>query len=286
MDLTTFQRDTGASGAVTITGLGTRGGPVPGVRQVTAPNGILRLQADEMIIECGAGTPVDDVNAALEPYGQRVALPGGGTVGGALSVGQSGVRRLGDGPIRDVLLRARYVAADGQIVTAGGGTVKNVSGFDVCRLLVGARGTLGFLGEVTLRTRPRPMHEQWFVAEADPRELQRRLYRPTSLLWDGRRVWALLTGHTADVQRQADRHGLQPARMPELPTGGRWSVPPSAIPQLAGEFIAELGVGIVHHADPSPRRSANPRVEALTRQLKAAFDPAGRLNPGVDVLAR
>ena len=83
------------------------------------------------------------------------------------------------------MLQVRYVSAAGEVVKAGGPTVKNVSGFDVCRLLVGSRGTLGFLGDVILRTRPRSRHEQWFSGAVDPVETMTRLYRPTSVLWDG-----------------------------------------------------------------------------------------------------
>ncbi len=87
---------------------------------------------------------------------------------------------------------------------AGGPTVKNVSGFDLCRLLVGARGTLGFIGDVILRTRPLPAHSQWFTAEADdPFPIFAALYRPTSVLWNGSRLWVLLEGHPADVAAQA-----------------------------------------------------------------------------------
>jgi FAD/FMN-containing dehydrogenase len=156
VDLTAFADEVGPTGPVTITGLGTRGGPVPGVRMVRPPTGIEWIQADEMTMRCGAGTAVADVDAALAEVGQRVAFPPDGTVGGALSVGHSGIRRLGDGPVREVLLQACYVSDGGQVVQAGGPTVKNVSGFDLCRLLVGAQGTLGFLGDVILRTRPRP----------------------------------------------------------------------------------------------------------------------------------
>ncbi|MTA12691.1 MAG: hypothetical protein F2534_08850, partial [Actinobacteria bacterium] len=75
MDLTAFADEVGVEGAVTITGLGTRGGAVPGVRCVHAPAGIDWLQADEMTVCCGAGTPVDELQSALAAVGQRVALP-------------------------------------------------------------------------------------------------------------------------------------------------------------------------------------------------------------------
>src|SRR5207247_4197918 len=104
----------------------------------------------------------------------------GATVGGVLAVGRSGLRRLRFGPIRDVLLEARYVSAEGRLVKAGGPTVKNVSGFDLCRLLVGSLGTLGLLAEVVLRCRPLPAESRWLAGEADPLGLLRRPYRPSS----------------------------------------------------------------------------------------------------------
>ena len=285
MDLSAFAGDVGGVGPVTISGLGSRGGAVPGVRRVAAPAGIDWIQADEMTVCCGAGTPSAELEAALGELGQRVALPPGGTVGGALSAGRSGIRRLGDGPVRDTLLQARYAAASGEVVKAGGPTVKNVTGFDLCRLLVGSRGTLGFLGEVILRTRPLSRHAQWFTTAGDPLATLARLYRPVSVLWDATTTWVLLEGHPADVEAEATNVGLVPADgPPALPTGGRWSVPPGEIPALSGTFVAEVGVGIVHHADPPPRREIAAAVVELHRRLKDNFDPTGRLNPGVDVL--
>jgi glycolate oxidase FAD binding subunit len=267
--------------------LSTRGGPVGGVRVVMAPNGIDWVRPEEMTVQCGAGVPVDELDEALAEHGQAVAIPPTGTVGGALAVGHSGIRRLGYGPIRDTVLQARYVSAAGTVVKAGGPTVKNVSGFDLCRLLVGSRGTLGFIGEVILRTRPRATFEQWYVAPVDPFELFPRLYRPTSVLWDGTVVWVLLEGHRDDVVAQASALGLRDADPPaHIPTGGRWSLPPSRLHELRGDgrFIAEVGVGIVHQESPPPRRGVSPEIVELHRRIKHQFDPNGRLNPGVDVL--
>jgi FAD/FMN-containing dehydrogenase len=270
---------------VTITGLGSRGGPVAGVRSVGAPSGIDWIQPAEMTVSCGAGTMVAELDDALLAHGQSVAIPPTGTVGGALAVGRSGVRRLGYGPVRDAVLQARYVSAAGDVVKAGGPTVKNVSGFDVCRLLVGSRGTLGFVGDVILRTRPRARYEQWFSGPLDPDEALARLYRPTSVLWDGTTTWVLLEGDPRDVEAQVAALPLAPAAdPPPLPTGGRWSIPPGKIRELTGTFVAEVGVGVVHHADPAPRRAADPAVVALHRRIKERFDPSGRLNPGIDPL--
>lgn len=285
MDLSGFAAEIGTDDPVTIAGSGSRGGPVPGVRTVRAPAGIEWLRPDEMTVCCGAGTLLVELDDALVGSGQCVAIPPHGTVGGALAVGQSGVRRLGYGPVRDTLLQARYVSAAGVVVKAGGPTVKNVSGFDLCRLLVGSRGTLGFIGEVILRTRPRARFEQWFTTGEDPFLMLSRLYRPTSVLWNGTTTWILLEGDERDVAAAADRYQLRPVEgAPELPAGGRWSVPPAALADLTGTFVAEIGVGIVHHDEPAPEVPINAGVRALSRRLKHNFDPTGRLNPDVDVL--
>jgi glycolate oxidase FAD binding subunit len=285
IDLAEFAAAVGSEGPVTIAGLATRGGAVAGVRAVAAPAGIDWVQPDEMVVCCGAGTPVEELTARLATHGQTVALPPGGTVGGALAVGQSDIRRLGYGPVRDVLLQARYVNADGDVVKAGGPTVKNVSGFDLCRLLVGARGTLGFLGEVLLRTRPLAARSVWCTGdELDPEDTLRRLHRPVCVLWDGHTVWALLEGHADDVAEQAASAGLAPcAGPPPLPAGSRRAIAPPDIASLSGRFVAEVGVGIVHHVDPWQAPPRAQRVVDLARAVKVAFDPLGRLNPGIDV---
>lgn len=289
MDLSEFAEEIGSEGPVTIAGLGTRGGPVDDVRPVMAPGGVDWFKPDEMTVCCGAGTPLDELEDTLAVHRQTVAIPPFGTVGGALAVGRSGVRRLGYGPVRDVVLQLRYVDSAGQVVKAGGPTVKNVSGFDLCRLLVGSHGTLGFIGEVILRTRPMGRFEQWFTTTTEPEVLLRELYRPTSILWDGERSWVLLEGHRDDVRAQAASVDLVAGDLPPaLPSGGRWSIPPSDIRSLVGtgRFVAEVGVGIVHHERPAPERPVDPGVAELHRRIKARFDPTGRLNPGVDVLAR
>lgn len=288
MDLSAFSADVGAveTGEVTIAGSSSRGGAVAGVRTVLAPAGIDTIQADEMIVSCGARTLVTDLDAALAEVGQRVALPTSGTVGGALATGLSDIRRLGYGPIRDTLLQAHYVSCTGDIVKAGGPTVKNVSGFDLCRLLVGSRGTLGFIGAVILRTRPLPDVSRWFSTTVDPWVTFEALYRPISVLWDGVTTWALLEGHADDVREQALAARLsEAAGPPPLPTGSRWSMQPSRLRTLSGSrgFVAEIGVGVVHHSVRQASHTQQAAVLGLHERLKRQFDPTRRLNPGVDL---
>ncbi len=289
IDLDEFAAAVGTEGPVTIRGAGSRGGAVPGVRTVHAPTGIDWIQADEMTVCCGAGTPVDELAAALAEVGQRTVLPVGGTVGGALAVGVSSVRRLGDGPVRDALLQARYVSAAGEVVKAGGPTVKNVSGFDLCRLLVGSHGTLGFLGDMIVRTRPLPLASQWFTTLADdPYPLFCALYRPASVLWDGHRVWVLLDGHPRDVERTAAQHRFVACEAPVVPIDHRTVVAPSAVAATLASLpedsaLAEVGIGAIHLRSGAmvATTSTAPEVAAVQRRVKALFDPAGRLNPGV-----
>jgi glycolate oxidase FAD binding subunit len=286
VDLSAFAQEVGTAGPVAIAGQGTRGGAVHGGRVVRAPAGIVELQPDEMTVRCGAGTPLDELAGALGEVGQTVALPPGGTVGGALAVGRSVLTRLGHGAVRDTLLQVRAVTAEGTVVKAGGPTVKNVSGFDLCRLFVGSWGTLAFAGEVILRTRPRAARTAWFAGSADPFLLVRRLYRPAAVLWDGATTWVCLEGHPADVDEQAALTGLAAVDgPPPVPGGGRESVPPAALRELvraeAGSFVAEVGVGIIHRREAAGPPCLTAEVAALHRRLKDAFDPGGRLNPGV-----
>jgi glycolate oxidase FAD binding subunit len=288
LTLADFAASVGASDPVTISGAGSRGGPVPGVRTVRAPAGIESIDPAEMTVRCGAATLVEELAAALAEHGQRVSIPPGGTVGGALAVGHSGIRRLGHGAVRDAVLQIDYVSARGEVVKAGGPTVKNVSGFDLCRLLVGSRGTLGFIGDVILRTRPIPRGQQWYTSDDDPWRLLVELYRPVSVLWNGSSTWVLLEGHPRDLAAQAAAFGLAAADgPPELPTGGRWSIRPADVAALSpddGPWVAEIGVGIVHHHAAPPRHAPDEATRRLHDRLKRELDPEERLNPGIAVL--
>ena len=292
--LVSFAADVGPSGPVTIRGGGTRwglGGDLePGTRELVAPDGVVGYQPDEMTVRVRAGTRMSDLHAELAEARQRTALPvrAGGTVGGALAVGESPIERLGRGLVRDVLLQAVYVAADGQLVTAGGPTVKNVSGFDLARLLVGSLGTIGLIAEVILRTQPIPDCEEWLGCDgADPTVVLGACGTAASILWDGDSTWVLLSGFEPDVA--ADRSALETigsfrsAQPPELPVH-RWSRTPSEAlvldPVQTGSFVSEVGVGIVHAEHPDQVRPQPSGLAAIETRVRDRFDPTRRLSPG------
>jgi glycolate oxidase FAD binding subunit len=288
------------------------GNPVEPSVEIAAPAGVVRYEPDDLTITVGAGISSAELDRVLAEHGQACALDPRhpqATVGGLLATGLSGVRRLGHGPIRDQVLEVRFVTADGRVVKGGGPTVKNVTGYDLPRLMVGSLGTLGLLVQATLRCRPRAAHAQWFVTNDPPRDL----FRPTAMLWDGYSVHVLLEGTRADVDAQGA--AMTPASEPALPAGphrGRISIVPGAVVALARDlrdvrWCAEVGVGTVHvaadttdallaareaagaHGGWMLRESGGDGVDgfgrpipnrAVMQRIKRAFDPTGKLAPG------
>lgn len=282
-----FRDAVGDVGAVCVRGAGTRwsvgrvdvGDPV---REVAAPVGVEAFEPAEMTVRVGAGTTLEDLAGALAEHGQEVALdgPDGATVGGALMVGRSPLRRGRLGEAADALLQADCVGADGAAFTAGGPTVKNVTGYDLCRLLVGSLGTLAAVGRVILRTRPVPEDGRWLAGPAEPDAVRPLVHRPATLLWDGTRTTVRIEGHGADVRSQADRLravGLVEVEAPALPPWrDRWTgtLPPGA--------VLECGAGVIHRGEPGPAPEVPAGVAALAARMRDAFDPDRRLNPGCD----
>lgn len=292
--LAAFADEVGSTGTIAISGNHTRwdiGGVLDeGTRTISAPAGIVDYVPDEMIVTVRAGTPVADLHAELATHGQWTALPErGGTVGGAIAVGQNDFRRLARGDVRSSVLQVRYVSSDGNIITGGGPTVKNVSGFDLPRLLTGSLGTLGCIAEVILRTNPIPREIRWLSSDdADPFAVHRSILAPGSILWDGTATTVMLVGHRPAVDDDIailQRLGKFTERdEPLAPEGHRWSLTPDQLRNLPAlgldVFVAEVGVGIVHADVPQNRQPLSPTSQLIHERLKDEFDPLDRFNPG------
>ena len=298
MDLAAFAEEVGSDGPVAPVGGRTQwdvGGAVDvSAREIAAPSGIVEFEPAEMVVRVRAGTTVAELDSALAARGQMVPLDPTdrerATIGGVLAVGHSGVRRLRFGPIRDTVLEATFVSAEGALVKGGGPVVKNVTGFDLPRLLVGSLGTIGILAEVVLRAQPLPVVSRWFRGSGDPFVARAQLFRPSSILWDGTSTWVLLEGHPADVEAELRALGgggaawSEVESAPQLPRA-RVSMRPRELRHVAAQaFVAEIGVGTVH-VEQAPAREPDPSSRALHSRIKEAFDPTGRLNPGRTVLA-
>jgi hypothetical protein len=177
----------------------------------------------------GARRRARRARAGVPHRGERTAP---GHVGGRIATGLAGPRQLGAGRVRDWLLRVRIVSGHAHQVTSGGVTVKDVTGYDLCRLLTGSWGTLGVLTEVTLKLRPIARTRTWFVHLDPVPDLDRRLFRPAALFTSGVRTHVLLEGHPDDVAAQAARCRPAAAEPPTLPATARAAVDPAQLPAL------------------------------------------------------
>ena len=154
-----------------------------GIGQVMATNAVLDLSAlnavtayepNELIVTVEAGAPLADVLSLIDSKNQQFAFEpmdtapllgtaGSGTIGGMIGTGLAGPRRIKAGGARDHLLGAHAVSGFGDSFKTGGKVVKNVTGYDLCKLLAGSFGTLAVMTEVTLKVMPRPESERTLV---------------------------------------------------------------------------------------------------------------------------
>jgi glycolate oxidase FAD binding subunit len=125
--------------------------------------GIVEHNPGDMTLTMKAGTPFQEIQNYLAPYNQKIPLdpfyPKHATIGGIISANDSGPKRMGYGSARDNVIGLRMVYPDGTLIRSGGKVVKNVAGYDMNKLFIGAMGTLGVVSEVTLKLRPIPKNE-------------------------------------------------------------------------------------------------------------------------------
>jgi glycolate oxidase FAD binding subunit len=144
------------------------------VLDLSALNAVKSYEPNELIITLQAGVPLADAVSLIDSKSQQFAfepvdtapLLGGaarGTIGGMIAAGLSGPRRVKAGGARDHLLGAHAVSGFGDSFKTGGKVVKNVTGYDLCKLLAGSWGTLAVMTEVTLKVMPKPECERTLV---------------------------------------------------------------------------------------------------------------------------
>jgi glycolate oxidase FAD binding subunit len=155
-----------ATGPLVVQGGGTRGMSVAGdPLSVAGLSGVALYEPGALTLVAQAGTPVAEIEAVLAAENQRLAFEpmdhrgllgtsGEPTIGGVMAANISGPRRIQAGAARDFLLGVRYVDGMGTVVKNGGRVMKNVTGYDLVKLMSGSWGTLGVLSEVALKVLP------------------------------------------------------------------------------------------------------------------------------------
>jgi glycolate oxidase FAD binding subunit len=145
--------------------------------ELSALNAVTAYEPNELIITVQAGAPLADVQSLIDSKNQQFAFepmntapllgtPDIGTIGGMIGAGLAGPRRIRAGGARDHLLGAHAVSGFGDSFKTGGRVVKNVTGYDLCKLLAGSWGTLAVMTEVTLKVMPKPESERTLMLRA------------------------------------------------------------------------------------------------------------------------
>jgi glycolate oxidase FAD binding subunit len=186
---------------------------------LSALSGITLYEPEELVLSAKAGTPLAEIEALVDARGQQLAfepidyapilggVAGRGTIGGALAANLAGPRRIKAGAARDHFLGFSAVSGRGETFKAGGRVVKNVTGYDLCKLLAGSWGTLAAMTEVTLKVLPKPETETTVIIRGlDP---ARAIEAMTAAM-----------GSSGDVSGAAHLPPTAAAAVPEMASAG------------------------------------------------------------------
>ena len=236
---------------------------------VSAHRGVVSYEPTELVITARAGTPLGEIERLLGESGQMLAFEppyfgATATLGGTVASALSGPRRPYVGAVRDFVLGTKLINGEGRTLSFGGQVMKNVAGYDVSRLMVGAMGTLGVLLEISLKVLPLAAQtttlgfslngaaavEQMNAWAAKPLPLSGAYY-------DAGRLYVRLSGTPAGVAQAVETlggdvvedsrrwHGLREQTLEHFATQvplWRLSVPPATPPlALPGETLMDWG---------------------------------------------
>jgi len=229
---------------------------------LSALSGVTLYEPAELVLSAKAATPLAEIEGLVAASGQQLAFEpidygallgtaeGAGTIGGALAGNLSGPRRIKAGAARDHFLGVSAVSGRGETFKSGGRVVKNVTGYDLCKLLAGSWGTLAAMTDVTVKTLPRAETEETILVPG----------------LDDAAAGKLMTavmGSFADASAAAHVPAVTAARIPEVATAG------GAVTAFRLEGVAP---SIAHR-------------KSVLMQLTAAFTAAGTLAVGTGTLA-
>ena len=142
---------------------------------LTSYSGIIDYKPEELYIKVKAGTPINSIIEELDKHDQQLAFEpvdfgflfngksNNGTIGGVISCNFAGPRRFKVGSARDHLLGFQGINGKGEIIKSGGTVVKNVTGYDLCKLISGSFGTLSVLTELSVKVLPKPQNSKTLI---------------------------------------------------------------------------------------------------------------------------
>jgi len=261
---------------------------------------LLEHEAGDLTCTVEAGVRLSTLQAALEPYGQRLSLdpPGDPTIGALLAENVSGPLRHRFGAPRDLVLGVTLVLADGTVASSGGKVVKNVAGYDLARLVCGSQGRLALIARASFRLHPTPQAAQTIAIETDDAAgvvgaLRSSPLQPSALdvlhpggvlvLFEGspRAVAAQIAaarGPVGGVEVGLDAWDASRRRQEE--SRGRLRFDPGRL----GETLADLdeavvrpAAGVAYTPGDTVSQGHDPAVAALVERIRLAFDPNGVL---------
>lgn len=258
---------------------------------------VIAYEPDEMIAVAEAGVRVGELRRILAEGGQEwpVDAEDDATVGGVVATGADSVRQLGVGLLRDTVVEIEAVTGDGRRIRSGARVVKNVTGFDLHRLLTGSLGTLACLTQIAVKVRPLPRATCTLVTLEGGLELGRRLLDEVpglvSVLAAPDHVRLRLEGWPQEVEAQiaavgaiagaeVDDGPFPPPLFPEAGIVVEAGIVPSRLPALLeGEdrFRALMGVGTawVPFDDPDALTRFRARAGELGGVAPAVRGPGG-----------